>query len=75
MLHSDAVIQLERQGLKRNKGNPAANNIVLEAGPAAKKEADIFTVQSQDPPAGTPLQKGMKVRLTIWTDPNAAAKR
>ena len=75
MLHSDAVIQLERQGLKRIKGNPEANNIVLEAGPAAKKEADIFTVQSQDPPAGTPLQKGMKVRLTIWTDPNAAAKR
>ena len=66
MFHKDALIQLERQGLKRVKDDEIANNIILEAGPPAVKEADVFTVKSQDPPAGTPLKKGMKVRLTIW---------
>jgi len=75
MLHSEAVIQLERQGLKRVKDDQEANNIILEAGPAAEKEDDIFTVKSQDPPAGTPLKKGMKVRLTIWTRPGGNAKQ
>ncbi|MEJ7590008.1 MAG: PASTA domain-containing protein [Planctomycetaceae bacterium] len=75
MSHSDAVIQLERQGLKRVKENPEVNNIILEAGPAAEKEEDVFTVQSQDPPAGTPLKKGMKVRLTIWTKSDGNAKQ
>lgn len=72
MLHSDAVIQLERQGLKRVTNDPAASDIILEAGPAAKNEGDIFTVKSQDPPAGTPLQADTKVRLTIWTKPGNA---
>jgi len=75
LLHSDAVIQLERQGLKRVKGNVDATEIILESGPAAEKEQDIYTVKSQDPPAGTPLQKGMKVRLTIWTQPDGNAKQ
>ena len=75
MLHSEAVIQLERQGLKRIKDDQEANNIILEAGPAAEKEDDVFTVKSQDPPAGTPLKKGMKVRLTIWTKPGGNAKQ
>ena len=75
MLHSEAVIQLERQGLKRVKEDPEVNDIILEAGPAAKNKKDIFTVQSQDPPAGTPLKKGMKVRLTIWTKPDGNAKQ
>ena len=75
LLHSEAVIQLERQGLKRAKNDKDANNIILEAGPAAQKEDDVFTVKSQDPPAGTPLKKGMKVRLTIWTKPDGNAKQ
>ena len=75
MLHYDAVIQLERQGLKRVKDDKEANNIILEAGPAAKNDEDVFTVKSQDPPAGTPLKKGMKVRLTIWTKPDGNAKQ
>ena len=72
MLHTDAVIQLERQGLKRIKDDPEANSIVLDSGPPARNEADIYTVKSQDPPAGTPLAKGMKVKLTIWTKPEVA---
>jgi len=75
MKHFDAVIQLERQGLKRVKDDQEANNIILEAGPVAKNEDDVFTVKSQDPPAGTPLKKGMKVRLTIWTKPDGNAKQ
>ena len=71
--HNDAVKQLERQGLKRVKGD--ANQIVLEAGPAAKNANDVFTVKSQEPAAGTPLKPGMKVKLTIYTDPNAARKQ
>jgi TIGR03009 family protein len=74
MAHTDALIQLERQDLKRNKEVPEANNIILEAGPDAKNKDDIFTIKSQDPPAGTPLQKGMKVKLVIWDDP-ARVKR
>ena len=73
--HNDAVKQLERQGLKRVKGDAAANQIVLEAGPAAKNPDDVFTVKSQDPAPGTPVKPGMKVRLTIYTDPNAAKKQ
>jgi hypothetical protein len=73
--HNDAVKQLERQGLKRVKGDAAANQIVLEAGPAAKNPDEVFTVKSQDPAPGTPLKPGMKVRLTIYTDPNAARKQ
>ncbi len=75
MLHSEAVIQLERQGLKRIKADPEASTIILERGPAAENKNDVFTVKSQDPPAGTPLQKGMKVRLTIWTQPEGSAKQ
>ncbi len=75
MLHSEAVIQLERQGLKRVKADPEANNIILEEGPVAEKPDDVFTVKSQDPPAGTPLKKGMKVRLTIWTKPDGNTKQ
>lgn len=73
--HSEAVIQLERQGLKRIKGDQDVNNIILEAGPPALKEGDVFTVKSQDPPAGTPLTRDMKVRLTIWTKPNVATNQ
>lgn len=73
--HNDAVKQLERQGLKRVKGNAAANQIVLEAGPAAKNPDEVFTVKSQDPAPGTPLQPGMKVKLTIYTDPDAPKKQ
>ena len=61
--------------MKRLKYDETANNIILEAGPAAEKEDDIFTVKSQDPPAGTPLKNGMKVRLTIWTKPGGNAKQ
>ena len=75
MLHSEAVIQLERQGLKRVKDDKEANSIILEAGPIAEKEGDVFTVKSQDPPAGTALKKGMKVRLTIWTKSGGNAKQ
>jgi hypothetical protein len=72
--HNAAVIQLERQGLKRVKGDKDANQIVLEAGPPATRAEDVFTVKSQDPKPGTPLQPGMKVKLTIWTDPKTAQK-
>ena len=75
LLHSDAVIELERQGLKRIKGDPKANSIILEPGPAAEKVQDVYTVKSQDPPAGTPLTKDMKVRITIWTKPDGPAKQ
>lgn len=75
LLHSEAVIQLERQGLQRIKNDPDANNIILEAGPVAEKPDDVYTVKSQDPPPGTPLKNGMKVRLTIWTKPGGSAKQ
>mgnify|MGYP001245515564 FL=1 len=75
LFHADAVIQLERQGLKRDKENAEVNNIILEAGPPAEKDADIFTVRSQDPPPGTPLKRGMKVRISIWTKPGGNAKQ
>ena len=71
--HNDAVKQLQRQGLQRVKG--AANQIVLEAGPPATNPDDVFTVKSQDPAPGTPVKPGMKVKLTIYTDPNAAKKQ
>jgi len=72
--HQNAVLQLGRQGLKRVKGNEAANQIILEAGPAATRPEDVFKVKTQDPPAGTPITPGMKVKLTIWTDPKTAMK-
>ncbi len=74
MPHTEALIQLQRQGLKRIKEDQEKTNIILESGPPAKNEADIYTVKSQDPPAGTPLEKGMKVKLTIWTKPEVARK-
>lgn len=74
MVHTEAVIQLERQGLKRIKEDLEKTNIILEPGPPAKNEGDIYTVKSQDPPAGAPLEKGMKVTLTIWTKPEVAKK-
>lgn len=74
MNHQNAVIQLERQGLKRVKDDADANQIVLEAGPAASNPNDVYTVKAQDPAPGTPLKPGMKVKLTIWTDPKVAKK-
>lgn len=71
--HNDAVKQLQRQGLQRVKGE--ANQIILEAGPPAKNPDEVFTVKSQDPAPGTPLKPGMKVKLTIYTDPNAPKKQ
>lgn len=72
--HEDAIKQLERQGLKRVKGDKEANQIILEAGPPASKPAEIYTVKAQDPPPGTPIEPGMKVKLTILTDPKTAQK-
>jgi len=72
--HQNAVLQLGRQGLKRVKGDEENNQIILEAGPAATRPEDVFTVKSQNPPAGTPIKPGMKVKLTIWTDPKTAMK-
>ena len=72
MAHTDALIQLERQGLKRTKDDPETNNIILEAGPPAENAQDVYKVKSQEPPAGTPLEKGMKVKLTLWNKPGAA---
>lgn len=73
MNHETAVTHLQRQGLQRIKGDKDANQIVLEAGPPAKRPEDIFTVKSQDPAPGTPLRPGMKVRLTIWTGQNTSS--
>lgn len=74
-VHSEAVLQLQRQGLKRDKQDKQANQILLESGPPATRKEDVYTVKSQDPPPGTPLKPGMKVRLTIWTDPASASKQ
>jgi hypothetical protein len=71
--HDEAVIQLQRQGLTRSKEKDT-NEIILEAGPPAEKPEDVYKVKSQDPKPGTPLKRGMKVKLTIWTDPAAATK-
>ena len=73
--HSDAVLQLQRQGLKRDPEDKASNQILLETGPVATRKEDIYTVKAQDPPAGAPLKPGMKVKLTIWMDPAAAKKQ
>lgn len=72
--HDEAVIQLERQGLTRSK-EKETNEIILEAGPPAQKPGDIYRVKSQDPEPGTLLKRGMKVKLTIWTDPAKAAQQ
>ena len=72
MAHTEALIQLGRQDLKRIKGDPGSSDILLEAGPPAKNEQDTYTVKSQDPPPGTPLTKGMKVKLTLWNAPDKA---
>lgn len=68
--HETAVIQLQRQGLMRSKEKDT-NEIILEKGPPAEKPADVYTVKSQEPKPGTPITRGMKVKLTIWTDPAA----
>ena len=73
MKHDDAVKQLQRQGLKRLKGDQQANQIVLEAGPPATSPEQVFTVRSQEPAPGTPLKPGMKVKLSIWTDPTTSS--
>lgn len=72
--HDEAVVQLERQGLKRTK-EEATNEILLKAGPPAQKAEDIYTVRSQNPPPGTPLKPGMRVTLEIWNDPAAVKKQ
>jgi hypothetical protein len=71
--YDQAVIQLQRQGLIRGKDKDKdKNEIFLEEGPPAEKPGDIYKVKSQDPLPGSPLKQGMKVRLTIWTDPAAS---
>jgi hypothetical protein len=75
VFHSDAVIQLQRQGLTRDTTDKANNQILLETGPVATRKEDVYTVKAQDPPAGAPLKPGMKVKLTIWMDPAAAKKQ
>ena len=72
--HNEAVLQLERQGLKRTKDD-GTNEILLYAGPPAQKAEDIYTVRSQNPPPGTPLKPGMRVTLEIWNDPAAVKKQ
>ncbi len=72
-LHSNAVIQLERQGLKRIKDDENTT-IILEPGPAATRKEDVYTVKSQDPLPGTRIKPGMKVTLVIWTEPKTAKK-
>lgn len=73
LVHTNAVIQLERQGLKRVKGEE--NQIILEPGPKARNKEDVYKVVSQDPPAGTPLRPGMKVKLVLFDDPARGAKQ
>ncbi len=73
LVHTEAIIQLERQGLKRAKGDD--NQIVLQPGKPAQKKEDVYKVISQEPPAGTPMKPGMKVKLVLFDDPARAAKK
>jgi hypothetical protein len=73
LAHTNAVIELERQGLKRIDGQD--NQIIFEPGPPARKPEDKYKVMKQDPPAGTPLKPGMKVKLVLFNDPAKAAKQ
>jgi TIGR03009 family protein len=73
LAHTNAVIELERQGLKRMEGEE--NQIIFEPGPPARKPEDRYKVMKQDPPAGTPLKPGMKVKLVLFNDPAKAAMR
>jgi hypothetical protein len=75
VFHKDAVLQLQRQGLKRDTADKANNQILLETGPVATRKEDVYTVKAQEPPAGSPLKPGMRVKLTIWMDPAAAKKQ
>jgi TIGR03009 family protein len=73
--YKDAILELERQGFVRRESKDPANTIILEQGPPAPKGQEPFTVKSQSPEPGTPLQPGMKVRLVIWDDPSRTAQK
>jgi TIGR03009 family protein len=70
MNHQDAVIQLERMGFHRKADEGKQKTILIIPGDPAKKEEDVFTVESQDPKPGTPVKPGMKVKLTLWNKPD-----
>lgn len=65
----DAVAELEKLGLTKNK-DAQLNQIVLLQGSPAPEKDQIYTVESQMPKAGTPLQPGIKVTLKLFTDPD-----
>ncbi|MBL8816193.1 MAG: PASTA domain-containing protein [Planctomyces sp.] len=65
MAYQDAVIQLERVGMKGKGDN---KNIFLDKGAPAVRTEDVFRVQKQTPAAGTPVQPGQEVRLTLFTE-------
>ncbi|MFN9719210.1 MAG: hypothetical protein ACK58L_10975 [Planctomycetota bacterium] len=73
LVHTEAIIQLERQGIRRAKGDE--NQIILQPGKPAEKKEDVYKVIAQDPPAGTPLKPGMKVKLVLFDDPARASKK
>ena len=64
----EAVAELEKLGLTKNK-DAQLNQIVLLQGSPAPEKDQIYTVESQTPKAGTPLQPGIKVTLKLFTDP------
>ncbi len=64
----DAVAELEKLGLTKNKDAQLNQIVLLQGSPAPEKE-QIYTVESQTPKAGTPLQPGIKVTLKLFTDP------
>lgn len=66
--HKDAVEELEKLGLIKSKDAESNQIVLLQGAPAPEKE-QIYTVESQTPKAGTPLQPGMKVTLKLFTDP------
>lgn len=67
MAYQDAVIHLERMGLKKDGEN---RSIFLDKGEPAKRTEDIYRVQKQTPEPGTQIEPGTQVRLSLYTDPN-----
>jgi TIGR03009 family protein len=62
--YEDAVRDLEQMGLQK-----ARKQILIVRGSVASRQQDVFKVQQQSPPAGTPITADTVVTLKLWLKP------
>ncbi len=64
--HKDALQKLAQVGLTRDAEAPEKSQVVVLKGNITNNNARVFSVETQDPAAGTPIQKNTRVTLRLW---------